>query len=599
MDTPPSPAAAPAIRGEDPNHIFSDSLETPYVPPEPSALPPLAVRVLNKCAYGPRPGDVAAFNALGANDDARLLAWVNRQLDPDAISDTDCNNRIAQGNYSTSSMTLPQMWAKYVRGDSTGWPQRYYPCEEAYCMKLLRAVYSTRQLYEVMVDFWHNHFNVQGWEFNIAPVFMHYDRNVMRGTHPSSGKRYALGNFRALLEEVAKAPAMLLFLDNKSSRREGYNENFARELCELHTLGAMHYYPGNDPSVVPDNDGDGIPDGYCDNDVYEAARALTGWTMRDDHWQFPDLPEYDTGEFLYYASWHDPAAKYFVGQYILANGPAMGDGQKVFDRLCQHPGTARHICLKLCRRFISDEPPQALVESAAAIWLAAWQAPDQIAQVLRHILTSDAFKTTWGEKTKRPWEAMMHSLRATSAELTPRVRPPSGWHGYVELNDRVQQTGNGPFRWPTPDGYPDHSRKWQAVSPLSQTWRTLSRLTELREPGTGDTAFFQRIEQTAKNSIPANQRTATRLVDFWIERLYGYEIEAGRRQHLIDFMRQNAAADAALNLDEDTIPSSGDQQGIPQHTGVWQGNNLSRHYTIARLRSMVALLAMCPEFHHR
>src|SRR5690606_35707578 len=137
-------------------------------------------------------------------------------------------------NYSTSTMTLPQMWAKYVRGDSTGWPQRYYPCEEAYCIKLLRAVYSTRQLYEVMVDFWHNHFNVQGWEFNIAPVFMHYDRDVMRGPHPSGGNRYALGNFRALLEEGARAPAMLLFLDNKPSGRGGYNENSARDLCELH-----------------------------------------------------------------------------------------------------------------------------------------------------------------------------------------------------------------------------------------------------------------------------------------------------------------------------------------------------------------------------
>ena len=598
MDTPHTPAAAPVIRGDDPDVIFSDSMETLTPGPQPS-LVPLAVRVLNKCAYGPRPGDVVAFNAMGGNDDARLLAWVNQQLNPDVITDTDCDNHINAGGYTTRNMTVPQLWAQYVRGNSTGWPQRYYPCEEAYCIKLLRAVYSKRQLFEVMVDFWHNHFNVQGWEFGIAPVFMHYDRDVMRGKHPTSQKHYALGNFRAMLEEVAKSPAMLMYLDNKSSRRDGFNENFARELCELHTLGAMHYYPGNDPAIVPDNDGDGIPDGYCDNDVYEIARAFTGWTMRDDHWEFPNTPEYDTGEFLYYPDWHDPFAKFVVGLYILASGPAMSDGRKVLDRLCQHPATARHICLKLCRRFISDDPPQALVESAATIWRAQWQAPDQIAQVLRHILTSEAFKATWGEKTKRPWEALMHSLRATSAVLTPRVTRSGEWDGYSDLNSRIQQTGNGPFRWPTPDGYPDHSRKWQAVSPLSQTWRTLSRLTELREPGSGDTPFLERIEQTTKSGIPTNQRTAIRLVDFWIERFYGYEIEAGRRQRLIDFMRQNAAEGDVLNLDEDHTPTSGGQAGIPQHTGIWQGNNLRRHYTIARLRAMVALLAMCPEFHHR
>src|SRR5690606_27244772 len=130
-------------------------------------------------------------------------------------------------------------------------------------------------------------------------------------------------------------------------------------------------------------------------------------------------------------------------------------------------GTAINICRKLCRRFISDDPPEALVESAASLWQAQWQASDQIAQVLRHILTSSAFKNTWGGKVKRPWEAIMQSFRATSAELTPRVRPTSGWNDYADLTSRLQQTGNGPFLWPTPDGYPDHSRKWQAVSPLS------------------------------------------------------------------------------------------------------------------------------------
>jgi uncharacterized protein (DUF1800 family) len=565
--------------------IFADGMESP--PPEPTR-PPFAVRILTKCAYGPRPGDVAAFNALGGNDDARLDVWLNQQLNPDALPDSACTNRINAANYASINKPLAQLWADYVLGPQGDDYRRYWPCSEAACLKLIRAVYSERQLYEVMVDFWHNHFNVQGWEYGIAPVFMHYDRDVMRGVQAGSGKRAALGNFRALLEEVAKAPAMLMFLNNKSSRGAEYNENFARELCELHTLGAAHYYATIDPNEVP-RDANNIPLGYCDNDVYEAARALTGWTMRDDHWEFPDLPEYNTGEFLYYKPWHDKAGKYFLGYYLIANRPDMVDGRTIFDRLCMHAGTARNICRKLCRRFIGDEPPESLVESAAAIWQAQWQAPDQITQVLRHILRSTELKTTWGEKTKRPWETIMQALRASSAEITPRPRS-ADWNVYDELTGRLSDTGNGPFRWPTPDGYPDTSRKWQAVSPLSQTWRTLSRLVEMRIPNGADTdplAYFQRIEQVTRAAFPsaAPTTTAGAVVDFWITRIFGYAIEPSRRDEVVRFLGQRADASAnAVILTWDN---------------EWETSDLSRHYTLVRLRSAVALLMMCPEFYQR
>jgi uncharacterized protein (DUF1800 family) len=589
--------AGAADKGLEPDRIFGSGFETP--PPDG---PPLAVRVLNKAAYGPRPGDIAAFNALGANDTARLTAWVNRQLDPDAIVDTACDNRISAAPYSTASMTVPQLWATHVRGSTAAggpaaWPRRYYPAEEAHHIKLVRALYSERQLYEVMVDFWHNHFNVQGWDFGISPVFMHYDRDVMRGRHPTTQKRYALGNFRALLEEVGKSPAMLMYLDNKSSRGTGFNENYARELCELHTLGAQNYYGTADAGSIPRYP-DGLPRGYSDFYVYEAARCFTGWTMRDAHWEFPATPEYDTGEFLYFPAWHDRASKNFLarsfGDVINPDGPAMGDGRSVYDRLASHPGTAQHICGKLVRRFVSDTPPQRLVDEAALEFQLKWQDPDQIALVLAIILKSPEFRAAWGEKTKRPWEAMMHAMRATSTVITPQVRPVSGWNSHVELTDRIAQTGNGPFRWPTPDGYPDHSRKWRSVSPLSQTWRTISRLIEMREPSGSDPAFFLRIEQETKTGIAANARSATSIVDFWIARIFGYEIAATRRTQLIDFLRQSASATATLNLDEDDLES-----GVPQHRGVWNGGNRGRHYSIARLRAMVALMLMCPEFYNR
>lgn len=611
---------SPGPAGEDPMHIFSDSFGDAAPPTEPpTQLPPLAVRVLNKCAYGPRPTDVAAFNALGGNDDARLNAWLTAQLNPDSISDSACTNRINAGGYTTYTMTLPQMWATHVRGSQSvggpaAWPRRHYPCEEAACIKLIRATYSERQLLEVMVDFWHNHFNVQGWEFSISPVFMHYDRDVMRGKN--SGNRFhALGNFRVLLEEVAKAPAMLMYLDNKSSRGTGFNENFARELCELHTLGAENYYgtatAGTIPRYGPETPWPGLPMGYSDFYVYEAARCLTGWTMRDAHWEFPNSPEYDTGEFLYHSPWHDRASKNFLasdwGDLIEPDGPAMADGRYVFDKLASHPGTAQHICRKLCCRFIGDDPPQSLIDSAAAIWRAQWQSHTQIAQVLQHILTSTAFKSTWGEKTKRPWEALMQSLRATSADIAPKVtrftigannQVQTTWDDYADLNGRISQSGNGPFRWPTPDGYPDHGHKWQAVSPLSQTWRTLSRLVEMRTPGSGDTPFLLHVEQTTLNALPAASRSAQAIVDFWIGRIFGYAIDPTRRARLIDFMRQTAAPTAALDLVEDDM-----EGGVRQRRGVWNGgsngNNRHRHYTIARLRAMVALMMMCPEFYHR
>lgn len=590
-------SALPAS-GNPSSAIFADSFESATPPgPGPSTAPPFAVRLFNKCAYGPRPNDIAAFNALGSNDDARLDAWLTRQLNPDAINDNACQSRIAAANYSTLGMSLQQLWATHQRGDTSAggpgaWPRRYYPCEEAACLKLVRAVYSERQLYEVIVDFWHNHFNVQGWEYSIAPVFMHYDRDVIRGRANSSSRPYALGNFRQLLEQVARATAMMLYLNNKSSKGSNYNENFARELCELHTLGAEHYYPTTDPNAVP-LDPDGVPKGYCDNDVYEAARALTGWTIEDGSYVGGDperLP--DTGLFRYWPGWHDKAGKLFLGHYILPNRPALHDGQKVMDLLCQHIGTARHICRKLCMRFISDTPPQSLVESAAAIWKAHWQAPDQIAKVLRHILTSTAFKTSWAEKTKRPWEAFMHALRATSAELTPTPRPVSGWTSYTDLLSRIEQSGNGPFRWPTPDGYPDINRKWQAVSPLAQTWRTLSRMGELRRPGSDDnnpqlTDYFERINQITEAQFPSEAAgtTVNAVVDFWIRRIYGYAIKPERRERIVRFLgqRNTAAAAGVLQLRWDNVWSS----------------DLARNYTRSRLRAAVALLMMSPEFYHR
>jgi uncharacterized protein (DUF1800 family) len=563
--------------------LFADSFEA-----RQPAGPPDAHRVLSKLGYGPRDNELAAYTSLPGSAAQQLAAWVERQLDPAAIDDSTCDARIATRGYTTLGKSLAQLYADHVRdrdglGLASG-SQRSRPAGETECARLIRAVHSRRQLFERTVEFWHDHFNVLGWEFSIAPVFVHYDREVVRA--------HAFGNFRALLEAVAQSHAMMQFLDNKSSRGAAFNENYARELCELHTLGAEHYYPGNNPFDVP-VDAAGLPLGYCDNDVYEAARALTGWTIADGHWQFPGL---DSGEFLYWDAWHDKGSKLFLRQFIPPNNPggAMADGRRVLDILASHPGTARHLCGKLIRRFIGDTPAPALLESAAALWRQHWQAPDQIARVLRHLLTSPEVLTRWGDKIKRPFELFVQALRACSGNVAPLHA--AEWNPYGEMSARMQQTGHGMFRWPTPDGYPEAADKWQAVGVLAQSWRLLSRLPEWREPGIDGRPFLAPIHAQTLAALPnPASRTANAIVDLWLRRALGHATPGPRREQLVDFMRQNAGPDDPLDLIEDDT----DAQGQPLHEGRWFGNDLRRHKTIARLRATVALLFCQPEFHQR
>lgn len=190
---------------------------------------PFAVRVLNHLTYGATSTSLAEFNALGANDTARLTAFVDQQLNPAAINDSALDTRLANAGYSTLSKSLTQLWADHILPDPA-YDIRMRPAWEAQRATLVRAVHSKRQLQELVIGFWHNHFNVMATDFDSGPVFMHYHRDVIRAN--------ALGNFRTMLEAVAQSTSMLYFLDNASNTRSGPNENFARELLELHTFGA-------------------------------------------------------------------------------------------------------------------------------------------------------------------------------------------------------------------------------------------------------------------------------------------------------------------------------------------------------------------------
>lgn len=566
-------------------------LQAKDLPQSPDSLtfPPAPVRWLTRATHGYAQADFDAFQALGGSDDARWAAWTARQLDPAAIPDGDCDARLASAGFATLGKTLPQLWADH-HSVTNDYFLRMLPAAETECATLIRQTYSRRQLYEIMVGFWHDHFSVFGWDYDGGPVLPHYDRDVIRPN--------ALGNFRTMLEEVAKSTTMMYYLDLYASTRDGPNENFARELLELHTLGVENYagiLPPDDPSLPIGSGGDGQPVRlkYVDNDVYEAARALTGWTIKNAPWQFPNDND---GTFIYRLNWHDPANKYFLNRYFAFNqNDNQGDGRKLFDILAAHPGTARFVARKLCRRFVGDDPGSALVEQVATLFQSAHEAPDQIAQAVAAILASDEFKTRWGTKMKRPAMSAVAALRGLAADFTPVPDDTAAWTTTEEFVYRVQQTGHRWFYWPTPNGYPDTQQAWSGSSALGMTFRLLARIPEMHASN-GDNAspFLADVQGQTLAAFPdPAQRSADNLIGYWCDRLYGYRPEP-TRSTVVDFLRQNAAAGAPLDLVSDDTSN-----GQPAHTGQWNINDLSRHYTIARLRTAVGLLLCSPEFLRR
>ncbi|HZU86195.1 MAG TPA: DUF1800 family protein, partial [Anaerolineaceae bacterium] len=446
-----SPSVTPTSLSRSPQ---ATSTPKPTLPPtlqpepiQPNPQVPASTPALQRMGFGARPGDLEAFNALGSSDPERLEAYIEQQLHPESIVDEDLEAHYAAAQFVTLEKSLEQLVDEHIinnpfdDNDDQHWRWYVLPLQDTYQATFLRAVYSRKQLFELLVDFWHNHFNVYGDQDDIAPLFASYDRDVIRAN--------VLGNFRQMLEAVASHPSMLYYLNNNSNSDAGPNENWARELFELHTLGAENYLGVRDPNSVP-TDENGLAVGYVDNDVYEAARCFTGWRVDDDIWE----GESDvgmSGNFLYYRPWHDRFNKFILGRYIPADQEDMKDGRDVMDMLAAHPGTARFISRKLCRRLISDTPPESVVEMAAQVFLQAQADPDQLKQVVRAILLSDEFSQTWGEKIKRPFETAVAMLRALNAEFT---RLPDGARWTFEM------MGQPLFGRRPPDGYSDVKETW-------------------------------------------------------------------------------------------------------------------------------------------
>jgi uncharacterized protein (DUF1800 family) len=462
--------------------------------PTTTALPSAAVIALHRMGYGPRPGDIAAVEAMG------LTAYIEQQLHPDAIDDSACDARIAAAQMriryvagannsypvldelrplSYLTKQTPDLWKLITPGVPRALQEQLRPREEVQAATWLRAIYSKRQLKEVLVEFWHNHFNVGAvFDIVISAVLPVYDRDVIRA--------HCLGNFRVMLEAMTKSTAMMHYLDNISNRvgaGEGGNENFARELLELHTLGAdayLKFYNDRRNIGTMTYHGVAYARGYIDDDVYEVARCFTGWTIKNRYWLDPSQNMND-GTFYYDVSWHDPNPKTVLSPdgypNIPRNQPDLKDGRDVLTILARHPLTARHVCTKLCRRFISDTPPNEVIEAAVATWMVNLDAPDQLRRVMRKILTSHTFATTWGQKVKRPFEARVSYLRGTNAEL-PLDDMSAGGGLWESRFFTFNLMGQRMFGWPTPNGYPDTARHWLNTNYLLWWWRTPVLLTE-------------------------------------------------------------------------------------------------------------------------
>jgi uncharacterized protein (DUF1800 family) len=427
------------------------ALALPLCLPQPARAAPLApekqaVHVLNRLAFGPRPGDVERVQRMGVQQ------YIDEQLHPEAIPmppalaarlDSLETVRRSAGDALGDYLEL----RKAVRNDEEGAKQRRRieqgrAAREAAEARLVRATESPRQLEEVMVDFWFNHFNVFSGKGIDRALVASYERDAIRP--------HALGSFRALLGATARHPAMLFYLDNVVSsapgqnaggngknKSPGLNENYARELMELHTLG--------------------VDGGYTQRDVTELARMLTGWT-------FEPRRLVRTGEtFRFDAARHDRGVKTWLGHEVRPAGQA--EGEYALDVLATHPATARHLSFQLAQYFVSDVPPPGLVERMTQTWLASG---GDIRSVLKTLFSSSEFMDSAapGAKFKTPYRFVVSAARASAAPLA-NVGP---------LVNTMSQLGMPLYGCQTPDGYKNTQDAW--LNPNALT-RRIAFATEL------------------------------------------------------------------------------------------------------------------------
>ncbi|MCY3001171.1 MAG: DUF1800 domain-containing protein [Planctomycetota bacterium] len=358
--------------------------------------------LLARCAYGARPGD--------RDTRASVAQWIERQLAPETLDDREFDSKLRRfETWNAPTGELYEFHEKVVR-------------RELQSVVLLGAIHSERRLRETLLELWRDHFSLSLGKGECAWLATSFERDALRP--------HAFGRLRELLGAVLLHPAMLWYLDGRLNRADlgTPNENYARELLELHTLG--------------------LGGGYTQRDVQALARALSGWTSRG-------LGESRKSKVSFDASRHDAGAKDALG-FELEAGLGAEEVERVLDIVCAHPSTAHHVARKLCVRFVADDPPAELVLRVAASLRAS---DGDIAAALRTLLHSSEFREARGLKLKRPLHFVASALRACDARCEPDDA----------LLERLERLGHAPYSWPTPDGYPDNAAHWRAG--LLGRWR--------------------------------------------------------------------------------------------------------------------------------
>jgi uncharacterized protein (DUF1800 family) len=368
--------------------------------------PTVARFALNRLGYGPRPADVRRVLAMGLED------WLDGQLNP--LPDPDLDTRLR--GFATLGYPISRVLQIFA-ADNRAFGQ---VLDEFLAAKLIRSAHGQNQLQEVLVDFWFNHFNVFIGDGFVRYSAMSYERDAIRP--------HVLGRFRDLMGAVAAHPAMLFFLDNYLNRADstqrgrvvaGINENYGRELLELHTVG--------------------VDAGYTQDDVREAARVFTGWGIDNIN---------TSGSFVFRPAFHDRGAKRVFGLDVAAGG-GREEGDRLLDYLSAHPATARFISWRLAQRFVADDPPARVVDRMAATFQSTG---GDLRAVLRTMLGTAEF---WAEafgagKVKTPLELVVSAIRAVEGQVT------SARGVSAQLNNM----GMGLYASVPPTGYSNRGSEW-------------------------------------------------------------------------------------------------------------------------------------------
>lgn len=391
---------------------------------------------LSRLTWGPEPGQSEAVRRSG------LKKWIELQLHPERVSENpELEKRLAGLN--SLNIDTAAAFGMFKDRKTESIRPIVKAVQEA---KVYRAVYTNRQLEDVLTDFWYNHFNVF-MDKGPDRVFVGpYERDAIRP--------HVLGKFESMLEATASHPAMLWYLDNWQSvgsdsaiagmgkrlakRARGLNENYGRELLELHTLG--------------------VDGGYTQTDVVEVARCFTGWTIRD-------------GRFQFVPAMHDRGQKVVLGVTIPSGG-GKEDAHRVIEIVSRHPATAKFISRKLAQRFVADVPPAPLVDAMAKTFL---KTDGDLRKVMKTMLNSKQFwsQDLFQAKLKSPLELVVSAARAGQADL----------HNGIGLALAAERMGQPLYRKLEPTGYANTSEEWKNSASLLARMNLAGTLARNRVPG--------------------------------------------------------------------------------------------------------------------